>query len=669
MKLDEIGQTIQNEELNGVLNNLRWRISQQYLMVNEKGQPLISTLTAEDNRYVTTDEQTLTLHDAQEQHFNEMKRDLKLRNYFLKKTLPANEYLWPLTTGPQGTQISLRIPEELFTELYNCKFKGYQVDYYDFRNQIYLKLAQGFERVAYLLTYLSGATPYQWNEKGKENGHTCRSYHTYDLLKNLQEQVPDYRTLNTYLQTKNATAKVQLEGQFDQQGVTMLILKNFDLDPAFGQGISPQILELINVLVGYLLMGTGCPNERLLQQTKEARQKDLQVAHANPFKHPQCEQTLHNLLEDINHFAKSQSYGPAWENAYHTLRAKLDDPTETPAALLLRQQGGTSAFDFIKQLAIKNQTEAAFKTTLSSNTLMVLQAAFVRGIEYQVLDAHNDLVQLGTHFVTHGLQSEQDPAVMANVWDNKQLAKQLVTKLPVQISQAWIVKNIQQATALYPMIKNKAVVIKNAVGHTDGKGTLYRLAPTKREFLDSVSLMLKEIYAVLVEQVVAGSTYQALLLNGKVVSLIERIPENIVGDGHSTVRQLITKKHLLLGQNERHTLLSQDIDLDQTVPRGVQTFLRYDTFSGTQYESFDALSETNATYLAVLEDMAIELHLRTGFIDVVIPNIYKEYSTAHPELITFLSAHANGELKKHTDLLLNHHHDVAALIVDKFTHK
>ena len=41
----------------------------------------------------------------------------------------------------------------------------------------------------------------------------------------------------------------------------------------------------------------------------------------------------------------------------------------------------------------------------------------------------------------------------------------------------------------------------------------------------------------------------------------------------------------------------------------------------------------------------------------------------HPELITFLSAHANGELKKHTDLLLNHHHDIVALIVNKFTHK
>ena len=85
---------------------------------------------------------------------------------------------------------------------------------------------------------------------------------------------------------------------------------------------------------------------------------------------------------------------------------------------------------------------------------------------------------------------------MSNVWGNKQLAKQLTTKLPVQISQAWTVKNIQQATARYPTIKNKAVVIQNAMGHTDEKRSLYRLAPTKREFLDSVSLILKETYAV-----------------------------------------------------------------------------------------------------------------------------------------------------------------------------
>lgn len=665
MKLDEIGKTIKTEELTGVLNNLRWQGRQRFLLVDVQGKAIQTPLSAINDRYVQSNGDLLALCTAKEQSLAALKADLRLKNYFLKNSLEPNQYLWPLAVVGGGSDVMIRLPEELFTELYNRKFKKYKVDYYDFRNQIYLKIAQGMESVGYLLTYLTGATPFQWDDKGNEKGRARRSWRTKELLDD--HPMVDYRTLESYLKTQNGVAKVKLAGNFDQnQGITGLILKNIDFNPATELAIGPNILELINVLIGYFLMGEGIANDQLADKLEEARQKDLVTALENPFKHPQLEQEMRQLLEDVNHFAQEFGYGQAWEAAYQVLHDKVEDVMQTPAAQILRKQGADSSFEYVRKTAIKLQEQRHVTSQLSDNSLRILQAAFVRGIEYQVVDANTDLVQINAHFVQHGLQSDQDPAVLATMWDNKQLAKQMVSSLAVQTQQAWKIKNADQAARIYPLVKNKAITIKNAQGHTSQNGVVYRLAPSRREFLESVNLMLKETPEVLVEQVISGSAYQAVILNGKVVGLIERIPENVVGNGRDSIGKLIADKGIEIGRNEHYTLTTQGIELEQTSQRGIQTLLRYDAFSGTQFESFDALDDIDSSYIELLQQIANKLQMQDGFIDVIISNLYQEYTPEHPELVTFLSAHASADLSKYEEMLMGQHRDLAGQIVVKF---
>ena len=669
MKLDEIGQTIKDEELTGVLNNLLWKVSQEFLLINRQTEIVETSLTMNNTQYLTTNEGNLVLKNDHEQHLSALKSELRLRNYFLKTTLAKNQFLWPLSVNGMGNTIQIRIPEELFTELYNRKFKKYKVDYYDFRNQIYLKIAEGMEEAMFLLTYLTGSAPFKWDNAGKEKGRPRRSQQTRMVLEKVADQEIDFRTLKAYLASQSAVAKVKLEGQFDQnQGITALTLQHIDLNPNTTGNIGANILELINVLVGYYLMKNSCANDDLVETVKASRQKDLTVANDNPFKRSELIKEMHDLLEDLNHFAQEYGYGKQWNAAYETLRNKLDDVMQTPAAQILRNQGALTSLDYVRQMAIELQQKNHVETELSDNSLRLLQAAFKRGIDYQVISATNDLVQVDNHFVTHGLTSERDQAVLPQMWSDKQIAKQMVGGLNIQLQQAWEVKNNDEASHLYPLIKDKAVVIKNAVGHTNKAGTLYRLAPTKREFLESVALMLKETNKVLVEQVVAGSAYQAMVLNGKVVSVIERIPENVVGDGRSTIGQLVENKKLTIGRNEHQTLISQGVDLDNVGQRGIQTLLRYDAFSGTNFDSYDALDDIDVSYIEILQKIANKLKMRDGFIDIVISNLYQPYTSEHPELVTFLGAHADACLKKHEEMLMNQHRDLSGQIVESLLH-
>ncbi len=179
-------------------------------------------------------------------------------------------------------------------------------------------------------------------------------------------------------------------------------------------------------------------------------------------------------------------------------------------------------------------------------------------------------------------------------------------------------------------------------------------------------------------------------MNRKVASLIERVPENVVGDGRKTLKQLIESKQLELGRNEKKTLMMQGLTLDQVIPRGIQVLLRYDSFTGSHFQSVDALSDADLkqlienkkfelgrnerktlmmqgltldqviprgiqvllrydsftgshfqsvdalndadqTYIQLLEKIATQLQMRDGFIDMILSNIYQPYSEEHPE--------------------------------------
>ena len=664
MKLDEIGKTIKDEGLIDALNNFKYSMKQTYLVVDENGNAVNDLASMiDENQYFHIKGNHIELIQPHGFRLERLKQETRLQLQFLKHQLAKHGFeLWPLAADENsGVAISIQLPEQLFLELYQRKFKQYKIDYYDFRNQIYLKIAEGFELCQPFLTYLTGSSLAFFN---KLDERARRSALTFDLLKGIQDFQPDFRSVKSYLGTKNAVGKVALEGQFDhQQGITAVMLRKLDFNPDSQLGIGPNILNLIDVMTGYFLMNDGVANDQLMDQIKAARELDLKVAAASPFRKLNELAKFKVLIDNLNHFATDFNYGENWNGTVD--KAKLEDGMQTLAACLLCDQGSQSLLKFLL-VKIKNGMAKGQSLKLSVNSTRVLQAAFEQGMDYQVIDNDQDIVEINGHYVWNGLQSDLDQAVTAKIWDNKELTKQLVGNLAIQIQPSWKIATVDQAVRLYPMIKEKAVVLKNANGHSDAHGILYRMAPSKKEFIESVGGMLKQASQVLIEQVSTGSTYQALILNGKVASLIERVPENVVGDGRKTLKQLIENKQFELGRNERKTLMMQGLTLDQVIPRGIQVLLRYDSFTGSHFQSVDALNDADQTYIQLLEKIATQLQMRDGFIDMIFSNIYQSYSEEHPELAVFLGAHASGALQPHEKMALNQQRDIAAEVVAQF---
>lgn len=58
-----------------------------------------------------------------------------------------------------GSHVNMSLNEALFTRLYTETFHQQYHSYVDFRNAIYLKVAQGLVRMNWLIQYLFGASP------------------------------------------------------------------------------------------------------------------------------------------------------------------------------------------------------------------------------------------------------------------------------------------------------------------------------------------------------------------------------------------------------------------------------------------------------------------------------------------------------------------------------
>ncbi len=84
------------------------------------------------------------------------------------------------------------------------------------------------------------------------------------------------------------------------------------------------------------------------------------------------------------------------------------------------------------------------------------------------------------------------------------------------------------------------------------------LVHNKAEFYRAMRQIFKHDRVALVQRQVRGRDYRIVVLDSKVISAYERIPLNVVGDGRSTIRQLLTKKARAFLASSRDTRIKLD---------------------------------------------------------------------------------------------------------------
>lgn len=107
------------------------------------------------------------------------------------------------------------------------------------------------------------------------------------------------------------------------------------------------------------------------------------------------------------------------------------------------------------------------------------------------------------------------------------------------------------------------LVIKPSDG-TGGKGVIAGIK-NEEEFVEALSYVRDDLgfKTVIVEDYFKGEDYRVYVIDNEVVGIIKRIPANVVGDGKSTIAQLIKEKNKLRKESPilRASLIKNDQEL------------------------------------------------------------------------------------------------------------
>lgn len=655
MKLDEIGKQIEASQMTEVLQALRFQVKRSFVLLDKQGQ--VSQSAEFKNQYLEIKKGQVTLTSRPQQNLAGLNLDMALQSQVLKQVLPSGYYPWPWSSSPivrgvdAKNQILIQLPEELLLNLYSEKFAQSKIAYTDFRNQVYLKLARQFINYQWVVTYFFGATPFKWEEMVAEaKVSPVRSHRTSLNAVELKEaNIIDYRDLAKYQAIQNTGVdfvSLMTEELADQTRVISgLQLNQIDLAPQTDFGQTKELLPLINVMAGYFLMTAGPEMANLRATLTVARQKNQIIAQENPFAQSQFATELRQFLDELGRFAKNYRYND-FSNVMAVLKQRLDKPEETLAARSLRQNQGMSVLATSLANLDYRTTEIKLKT-LSHNSLLLLQRAVVKGLDYQVIAPEADIIEIAGHLIDHGISQSQNSLLYSRLWAQKQTAKKLAQAAGVMTSSAWVVKNNHDLSQLWPLLQTKGLVLKPAGEISSSQNRVFRMPPTSGELKTALGRLQKDSKEVLIEQVVPGSSYRALIIAGKLVSLIERLPLRVVGDGRTPLADLLVRKNIKLGQIEKETLKSQGIRLTDVISRGIEVLLRYDASSQTGMQSYESLNEMDVSYRPVIENLAAKLGMVEGALDLVIPNIYQVYDAQKDNQLVFLSAHSYPALAFH----------------------
>jgi GNAT-family acetyltransferase (TIGR03103 family) len=193
---------------------------------------------------------------------------------------------------------------------------------------------------------------------------------------------------------------------------------------------------------------------------------------------------------------------------------------------------------------------------------IIAEEALRRGIRVEVTDPAWGELRLsmgGRTVLTRESLSEFTSAVAMSRCDDKRVTRRIMERAGVRVAKGALAceGDLDAATTL--LEECGEVVVKPARGE-QGRGITVGVRDGE-ELARAVDLALQFCPDVLVEELVAGEDLRVVVIDHQVVAAAVRRPAEIVGDGRSTVRQLVEKTSR---RRERATGGESRIPLDAT---------------------------------------------------------------------------------------------------------
>jgi len=212
---------------------------------------------------------------------------------------------------------------------------------------------------------------------------------------------------------------------------------------------------------------------------------------------------------------------------------------------------------------INDFVEYAQKARLDQSTRALLQEADKRGIPWYRITPHARFIQLGQGVAQKRLHETVTTGVEAlgqKMSNNKMVATRMLADVGLPVPGQWMVRTVEEA---YKVVRQTGYPIVVKPNHGSKGSGITVGVKDDQQLKSALARAAAKGSAVLIEQLLLGDDYRALVVDGKLIAVAKRSPAHIIGDGRHTIDELvsITNQHPDRGALYHHRL--QEIILDK----------------------------------------------------------------------------------------------------------
>jgi cyanophycin synthetase len=288
------------------------------------------------------------------------------------------------------------------------------------------------------------------------------------------------------------------------------------------------------------------------------------------------------------------------------------------------------------ELDIQELREIREKVRFGPSTQALLDEAALRKIPYLRLNA-SSLVQLGYGVHQKRIEAtttEKTSIIATDIACNKRVTKELLMDMGVPVPKGYTVRRAEDLEVTIEDVGGYPVVIK-PLNANHGKGITVNIRDL--ETAETAYDAAKEYSPiVLVEKHVQGDDYRLLVVNNKLRAVAKRIPARVVGDGYSTIDELIEQVNTdpRRGYGHENVLTQIAIDemtirlleqkgyrLSDVLPRGEVCVLKSTANLSTGGVAIDCTDIIHPYNAFIAERAAQIVGLDVAGIDLICPDI------------------------------------------------
>ncbi|HEY0459676.1 MAG TPA: cyanophycin synthetase [Pyrinomonadaceae bacterium] len=284
---------------------------------------------------------------------------------------------------------------------------------------------------------------------------------------------------------------------------------------------------------------------------------------------------------------------------------------------------------------IQRMREIREEVRFGPSTGSIVEEAQSRGIPFIRLNERS-LVQLGYGVHQKRIQATTTSAtnmISVDIAADKSATKKLLGEMGVPVPKGYRIRDIEELentieTVGYP------VVIKPLDGN-HGKGATVGI--TDLEHARTAFEKAKEYSRwVIVEKMLEGADFRALVVNNRLIAVAERIPAHVVGDGKSTIQELVDQTNAdprrgyghenvltqitIDGQTQR-CITAKGYTLETVLPEGEMLTLKTTANISTGGTAIDRTDEVHPENVFLFERIARIVGLDVTGVDIVAPNV------------------------------------------------